>query len=681
MLNISYCSDKYQYTMGKSFYDNGMKDKVAVFNLFFRKAPDNNNWAVVSGTREAMQMIAGLGSEDISFFEKFLPGDEYREFREYLAHMKFTGQVYAMKEGEIAFPKEPVITVVGPIIEAQVLETPLLCIMNHQMAIATKASRVTRAAGKRPVSEFGSRRAHGPWAAEYGAKAAIIGGCESTSNILTGVEFGFPASGTMAHSYTTAFGCSTDGEYKAFDNYIKTHRGEGLILLIDTFDTLKCGLKNAIKAFKANGIDDSYPQGYGIRLDSGDLAYLSEKCREALDAAGLKGCKIFATNSLDEYIISDLEKQGARIDSYGVGDAIATSKHNPCFGNVYKLVQVDDEPILKRSEDKAKLINPGFQVTYRIIQDGKFKADVTCLRGDSFSKIIENCEELHITDEADETKYTTFPAGSYSWKKLQELSFDNGRIIEDTRTVFEKRDYYRANLASFNPTQTRIINPHYYKVDISDDLYDLKMLLINRIIRQIKKMQEEETGVPQRYTHVVVDMLYDFIDGSMACTNAEKAVAESVKMINRYENDQVLYVLDHHPVNHCSFKEQGGPWPAHCVMQTHGGDIHEAFYKDVELPEHRPSKANMFFKGLNPKKEQYSGFESHNAEGIELSTVLTKNVLVSGIATEYCIRETCYDLVKAGCEVYLLEAGLAYIDKAGHEKTLAELSRIGVKIV
>ncbi len=681
MLNISYCSDKYQYTMGKSFYDNGMKDKVAVFNLFFRKAPDNNNWAVVSGTREAMQMIAGLGSEDISFFEKFLPGDEYREFREYLAHMKFTGQVYAMKEGEIAFPKEPVITVVGPIIEAQVLETPLLCIMNHQMAIATKASRVTRAAGERPVSEFGSRRAHGPWAAEYGAKAALIGGCESTSNILTGVEFGFPASGTMAHSYTTSFGCSIDGEYKAFDNYIKTHRGEGLILLIDTFDTLKCGLKNAIKAFRANGIDDSYPQGYGIRLDSGDLAYLSEKCREVLDAAGLKGCKIFATNSLDEYIISDLEKQGAAVDSFGVGDAIATSKHNPCFGNVYKLVQVDDEPILKRSEDKAKLINPGFQVTYRIIQDGKFKADVTCLRGDSFSKIIENCEELHITDEADETKYTTFPAGSYSWKKLQELSFDNGRIIEDSRTVFEKRDYYRANLASFNPTQTRIINPHYYKVDISDDLYDLKMLLINRIIRQIKKMQEEETGVPQRYTHVVVDMLYDFIDGSMACTNAEKAVAESVKMINRYENDQVLYVLDHHPVNHCSFKEQGGPWPAHCVMQTHGGEIHEAFYRDVELPEHRPSKANMFFKGLNPKKEQYSGFESHNSEGIELSTVLTKNVLVSGIATEYCVRETCYDLVKAGCEVYLLEAGLAYIDKAGHEKTLAELSRIGVKIV
>ena len=680
MLNVSYCSDKYQYTMGKSFYDNGMKDRIAVFNLFFRKAPDNNNWAVVSGIREAMQMIAGLGSEDITFFEKFLPGEEYREFRAYLAHMKFTGKVYAMKEGEIAFPKEPIITVVGPIIEAQVLETPLLCIMNHQMAIATKASRVTRAASH-PVSEFGSRRAHGPWAAEYGAKAAFIGGCASTSNILTGVEFGFEASGTMAHSYTTSFGCSIDGEYKAFDTYIKTHRGEGLILLVDTFDTLKCGVKNAIKAFKANGIDDSYPQGYGIRLDSGDLAYLSIKCREILDAAGLKNCKIFATNSLDEYIISDLEKQGARIDSYGVGDAIATSKHNPCFGNVYKLVQVDDEPILKRSEDKAKLINPGFQVTYRIIQDGRFKADVTCLRGDSFTKIIESGGELYLTDEADETRYTIFPAGSYTYKILQELSFTDGRIVEDPRTIFEKRDYYKANLEGLGATRIRIINPHYYKVDISDDLYDLKMRLINRLIHQINLMQAQEDGATNQYTHVVVDMLYDFIDGSMACANAMNAVEESIRWINRYPNDQVLYVCDHHPVNHCSFKEFGGPWPAHCVMQTHGGEIHEAFTREVTKPDHRPTKANMFFKGTNPKREQYSGFESHDSEGIELNNRLTKNVLVSGIATEYCIRETCYDLIKAGHTVFLLEKGLAYIDPEGHTRTLNELARIGVKIV
>ena len=498
MLNISYCSDKYQYTMGKSFYENGMKDKIAVFNLFFRKAPDNNNWAVVSGTREAMQMIAGLGSEDISFFEQFLPGEDYREFREYLAHMKFTGQVYAMKEGEIAFPKEPIITVVGPIIEAQVLETPLLCIMNHQMAIATKASRVTRAASH-PVSEFGSRRAHGPWAAEYGAKAAFIGGCASSSNVLAGVEFGFPSSGTMAHSYTTSFGCSIDGEYKAFDTYIKTHMGEGLILLIDTFDTLKCGVKNAIKAFKANGIDDNYPQGYGVRLDSGDLSYLSIKCREALDAAGLKNCKIFATNSLDEYIISDIEKQGARIDSYGVGDAIATSKHNPCFGNVYKLVQVDDEPILKRSEDKAKLINPGFQITWRIsaldsskgnkIDGYVFKADVTCLRGDPMDLAIQKGETITVRDEYDSFKYKTFEAGSYEARPLQHQAIANGKRVCPQHSLMQKKAFFKDNLHHFSPAETRLINPHFYKVDISDDLYDTKMRLIDDLVKQIREFE------------------------------------------------------------------------------------------------------------------------------------------------------------------------------------------------
>lgn len=680
MINISYCSDKYQYTMGKSFLENGMKDKIAVFNLFFRKAPDNNNWAVVSGIKEALEMIAGLGSADISFFEKFLPGEEYREFREYLSTMKFTGKVYSMKEGEIAFPREPILTIVGPIIEAQVLETPLLCIMNHQMAIATKASRVTRSTTK-SVSEFGSRRAHGPWAAVYGGKAAFIGGCLNSSNIITATEFGFESSGTMAHSYTTAYGCSIEGEYHAFDTYLKTHKNDGLILLVDTFDTLKCGLKNAIKAFKANGIDDSYSKGYGIRLDSGDLAYLSSKCREELDKAGLTKCKIFATNSLDEYIISDLEKQDAKIDCYGVGDAIATSKHNPCFGNVYKLVQIDDEPLLKRSEDKAKLINPGFQITYRIIQDGKFKADVTCIRGDSFAHAIENSEDFTITAEFDETQVTTFPKGSYSYKALQQLSYDNGTIFEDKRTIFEKRDYYKENLASFNETQIRIINPHYYKVDISDDLYDLKMRLINRLIQQINHQEElSDTSGKKRISHVVVDMLYDFIDGSLACKNAEKAVAESVKYINNHPSQVVNYVLDHHPSNHCSFKENGGQWPAHCVIGTHGGDIH-SLYDTIENESNRPCDTNKYYKGTSAKVEQYSGIEAHDKEGIELDSNLTKNVIVSGIATEYCIRESCFDLLKAGHIVFLLEKGLGYIDEKEHLKVLRELSKIGVKII
>ncbi len=486
-VNVSYCSDKYQYTMGKSFFDCGMKDKRAVFNMFYRKAPDTNNWAVVSGITEVLRMIEGLGEADEAFFEQFLPGEGYAEVRKYFAKMRFTGNVYAMREGEIVFPRQPVIIVEAPIIEAQVLETPMLSIMNHQMAIATKASRVTRSTTK-PVSEFGSRRAHGPWAAIYGAKAAFIGGCANSSNIVSGIDFGFPSTGTMAHSYVTSFGCSIKGEYQAFDSYIKTHRDEVLILLVDTYDTLRCGVKNAIKAFKDNGIDDAYPFGYGIRLDSGDLTYLSCKCRTMLDEAGLKKCKIFATNALDEYIITELERQGCRVDSYGVGDAIATSKHNPCFGNVYKLVQVDGTPVLKRSEDNAKLIDPGFQITYRISQNGKFKADVTCLRGDRLAADIEAGRAITLRDQTNRLKSLVFDEGKYSAKPLQIQVVKGGVNIYEDTPIQQKRQYYLDNLASLDNSEKRLINPHFYKTDISDDLYDLKYRLIDNLVKEIDEM-------------------------------------------------------------------------------------------------------------------------------------------------------------------------------------------------
>ena len=263
--------------MGKTFVDKGLDKTISIFNMFYRSAPDNNNWAVVSGISEVLEMIQGFGSKPESFFRKFLPGDNYRDFCRMLESVTFTGDVYAMEEGQIVFPRQPVITVVAPLLQAQILETPMLCIMNHQMAVATKASRVTRSTTK-PVSEFGSRRAHGPWAALHGAKAAYIAGCVSTSNILATTGFDIPSTGTMAHSYVTAFGCSIRSEYKAFDAYIKSHMGEGLILLVDTYDTLKSGIKNAIAAFRANNIDDSYRPFYGIRLDSGDLAYICIKC-------------------------------------------------------------------------------------------------------------------------------------------------------------------------------------------------------------------------------------------------------------------------------------------------------------------------------------------------------------------------------------------------------------------
>lgn len=489
MFNYSYCSDKYQYTMGKSFFETGRKNETAVFNMFYRVAPENNNWAVCSGTDEVIECILNLGNADPSFFEKFLPGEGYAEFREHLAKMRFTGNVWAMREGEIVFPNQPIIIVEAPLIEAQVLETPMLCIMNHQMAVATKASRVCRATDK-PVSEFGSRRAHGPWAATYGAKAAIIAGCSSTSNILTGVMNEVPSTGTMAHSFVTSYGSGVEGEHKAFTDYCETHKGENLILLIDTYDTLRCGVLNAIRAFRESGIDDNYTPGYGIRLDSGDLAYLSQKVRRILDAHGMRKCKIFATNSLDEYLITDLERQGACIDCYGVGDAIATSKAAPCFGNVYKLVQIGGEPVLKRSEDTIKLINPGFQVTYRIIKkdpdNGEtYKADVTCLRGDSIARKIEAGEEFTIFDEADRFKHKTFEAGSYSWRTLQDQVIKDGKDLSVKRGLMEKKAYFNDTLAHFSPSERRLINPHYYKVDISEDLYNTKISILERLNKEI----------------------------------------------------------------------------------------------------------------------------------------------------------------------------------------------------
>ena len=495
IFNIAYNSDKYQYTMGKSFYDTGRKEEIAVFNLFYRKAPENNNWAVVSGTREVVEMALALGTESPEFYEKFLPGAEYAEFRKYLATMKFTGDIYAMREGEIVFPNQPVVTVVGPLIEAQVLETPMLSILNHQMAVATKASRVCRATDH-PVSEFGSRRAHGPWAAVLGGKAAQIAGCASSSNILTGAFNGVPSTGTMAHSFVTSYGSTVEGEHRAFCDYIRTHRGENIILLIDTYDTLRCGIKNAIRAFRENGIDDSYPGGYGIRLDSGDLAYLSQEVRRILDEHGMLGCKIFATNGLDEYLITDLERQGARIDSYGVGDAIATSKAAPCFGNVYKLVQIGDQPVLKRSEDKIKLINPGFQITWRIsaldsskgnkIDGYVFKADVTCLRGDPMDLAIQKGETITVRDEYDSFKYKTFEAGSYEARPLQHQAIANGKRVCPQHSLMQKKAFFKDNLHHFSPAESRLINPHYYKVDISDALYDTKMRLIDDLVKQIQ---------------------------------------------------------------------------------------------------------------------------------------------------------------------------------------------------
>lgn len=494
-------SDRYQYTMSKIHLKTGKDKSKAVFNFFFRKAPDGNNWAIVAGVNEFLNLIKTMNTDEytqeekIDIFKKILSGknsdeNEIDEICKKLATMKYTGNVYSMREGEIVFPNEPIITLEGPLVETQILETPLLSIMNHACLIATKASRIVRAAKGIPVSSFGSRRAHGPWSSILGDKAAYIGGCSSVSNIMTDYLYDIQCTGTMAHSFIESYAPpSKDNEYLAFKDFVQYNDEGNNILLIDTFDVLKSGLPNAIKVFKEFDLEKRYLEtgdGYGIRLDSGDLAYLSKKCREELNKNGLEHARIIVTNGLDEYSIKELLDQGAEADGFGVGDAIATSKHNPCFGGVFKLAQIDNIPTIKLSEDTIKVINPGFQNVYRIYQNSEAKGDLITLReNDSDLNKLLNAEELTIRAEFDKRQQTTFAKDTYQYRELLLQVVKDGEILGKF-DVEKARAYRQEVLDSFSESCTRLLNPHIYKVDISNDLYDLKMKTIYDIENSLK---------------------------------------------------------------------------------------------------------------------------------------------------------------------------------------------------
>lgn len=488
-------SDRYQYTESDIFLMENMEEKEAIFDVFFRKTEDGG-FAVVAGVQEVINLIEILNntSEDEKrmYFSQIL---EEQHLVDYLSKMKFTGSIYAMRDGEIAYPNEPIITVKAPLIQAKILETPILNIINMQMAIATKASRVTRAAYPVPVSSFGSRRAHGFDSAVAGNKAAIIGGCVNHSNLATEYKYGLPSVGTMAHSYIQTFGVGSQAERTAFETFIKHRQNReknSLILLIDTYNTLGIGIKNAIEAFKNCGIDDSYKGMYGIRIDSGDLAYLSKRCRAMLDEAGFKKAKIVLTNSLNEELIRSLREQGVCADSYGVGDEIAVSKSNPCFGGVYKIVQIDDNPVIKLSEDVVKISNPGFKEVYRVYDsNGLAYADlITLVKNDKDRELLVQRKTLTIRDEKYDFKFSELKEGNYSVKKLTRDYIVNGEIImseyERLFDVMSSQKYYLESLEKVSAERKRLENPHNYKVDLSSDLIELKYNLIKSIKAEIR---------------------------------------------------------------------------------------------------------------------------------------------------------------------------------------------------
>lgn len=469
--NYTMLFDFYELTMGNGYFNSNKMDTISYFDVFFRDIPDGGGFAIAAGLEQIVDYIENLHftDEDIDYLRTKNCFTE--EFLEYLKGFHFTGDIWAVPEGTPIFPKEPIITVRAPAIEAQFIETFLLLNTNHQSLIATKTNRIVRAAKGRPVSEFGSRRAQGTAAAILGARAAYIGGCSSTACTISDKLFGVPAGGTMAHSWVQMF----DSEYEAFDTYCKIYPNNAT-LLIDTYNVLKSGVPNAIKAFKANNITKC-----GVRIDSGDIAYLSRKVRKMLNDAGLPDCKIVISNSLDEYLIRDLLNQGAEIDAFGVGERLITSKSAPVFGGVYKLAAVEDKegniiPKIKISENTAKITNPHFKKVYRIYSkdSGKAEADLICLH----DEVIDTSKPLTIFDPVYTWKTKTYE--NYELRELLVPIFKDGKRVYDLPTTGEIRSYCADQIDKLWDEVKRFENPHTFYVDLSQKLWDVKQDLLKK---------------------------------------------------------------------------------------------------------------------------------------------------------------------------------------------------------
>ncbi len=473
--NLTMIMDLYEMTMANGFFTSDMKDTITYFDMFFRRVPDDGGYAIMAGIEQLIEYMNDLHftDEDIAYLEGlhlFSP-----EFIDYLRDFKFSCDVWAVPEGSVIFPQEPIVTVRGPAMQAQMLETMLLLTVNHQSLIATKANRITRSAQGRPVMEFGARRAHGSGAAYYGARAAIIGGCTGTSCVLTAKDFGVPASGTMAHSWVQLF----DDEYTAFKTYAEKYP-DSCLLLVDTYNVLKSGIPNAIKVFN----EVLAPLGkrpLGIRIDSGDITYLTKRARKMLDAAGYPDCKICISNSLDEYLIRELIQQGAQIDSFGVGERLITASSEAVFGGVYKLAAVDKNgtvtPKIKISENTAKITLPGVKIPWRLYDrtTGKAIADVITLGHEKISS--DEPYEIFDPEHTWKRKVVT----DFVAKKLQVPIFKNGRQVYDSPSVKEIAKYRAEQVDSLWDEVTRFENPHTYYVDLSEDLWQLRNDLLNKL--------------------------------------------------------------------------------------------------------------------------------------------------------------------------------------------------------
>ena len=477
--NLTLLTDLYELTMMQGYFKNKAQNETVIFDAFYRSNPQGGGYAISAGLEQVIEYINNLhfSREDISYLSGLRLFE--KDFLEYLESFHFSGDIYAIPEGNLMFPREPMVKVIAPIMEAQLIETAILNIINHQSLIATKASRVCYAAKGDGIMEFGLRRAQGPDAGLYGARAAMIGGCVGTSNVLAGQLFDVPVKGTHAHSWIMSF----PDEYTAFKTYARMYPS-ACILLVDTYDTLKSGVPNAIKVFQEMQEEGIPLTFYGIRLDSGDLAYLSKKARKMLDEAGFTDAIISASNDLDEFLIDSLKAQGAAITSWGVGTHLITSKDCPSFGGVYKLAAIMDIngifiPKIKLSENSEKITNPGNKTIYRIYEKnaGKVKADLICLVGETFD---EN-QPLLLFDPLEPWKKTKLAAGSFYLKELLVPVFLKGKCVYHSPSVMEIRQICQNELNTLWDETRRLVNPHKVYVDLSAKLYDMKITLLDQM--------------------------------------------------------------------------------------------------------------------------------------------------------------------------------------------------------
>lgn len=475
--NLTMLCDYYELTMSNGYFTAEMKDKIVYFDVFYRDNPDNGGYAIAAGLEQIVEYINDLrfDDEDIEYLRG--KGCFSEEFLEYLKGFKFTGDIFAIPEGTVVFPGEPLMIVRAPVIEAQFIETYILMMINHQSLIATKASRIVRAAKGRAVSEFGSRRAQGSDAAILGARAAYIGGVNSTACTIADEAYGVPAGGTMAHSWVQMF----DSEYEAFKTYCQIYPTRPT-LLIDTFNVIESGVPNAIRVFKELGITQC-----AVRLDSGDITYLTKKIRKILDEAGLTECKIVVSNSLDEYIIRELIRQGAELDAFGVGERLITAKSDPVFGGVYKVCAIENAdgtitPKIKISENVGKITTPHFKKIYRLRgrETGKAEADLICV----YDEVIDDTQPLEIFDPHHTWKRKVLE--NFTATELLVPIFKNGVQVYELPTIEQIREHCREEIEGMWDEVRRFTNPHNYYVDLSEKLWQIKHDMISEY-RQARK--------------------------------------------------------------------------------------------------------------------------------------------------------------------------------------------------